>query len=370
MLRSCRVAALLFVTSCARGPETPQRVNSTSVVADDSLEQVRVAAGMGQRLDSLLSGFESEGFSGTVIIVQRERILLSKGYGFSNKERRIRNSPATRYELSSLTKMFTAAALLQLAAEGKIRLDDPLEKHLGPFPPEKKTATIEHLASHTAGLVGSQANVVGGSRDDFVTAVKQTPQESPPGTAYRYTNVGYSVLGALIEVKSGLKYEDYLRQRIFAPAGMRYPVFRNAVPADDTLFATGYGPADADGTSALLPYQWGSIGAGGVWTTMGDVYRWVDAIEKRKVVPAQFRDRLFTPPRLPSREAFGWHYYPATDSTRLRIEKGGGSDIFATQLLGFPEEGLVILWASNDLHKRWRQTLNRELPTLILGSAR
>ena len=364
------VVFILSVIGCARGPDTAQRVYTYSVEADDSLERTHVAPGLGQRVDSLLSAFETQGFSGTVLIVQRQRILLSKGYGFSNKEARIRNSPATRFELSSLTKMFTAAAVLQLAAEGKLRLDDPLERHLGAFPAEKKTATIEHLASHTAGLVASTADVVGGSRDDFIAAVKSTPQETPPGTAYRYTNVGYSVLGALIEVKSGLRYEDYLRQRIFAPAGMRYPVFRNAVPANDTLVATGYGPPDDDGSNALQPYQWGSIGAGGVWTTMGDVYRWVDAVKRGKVIPTQFRQLLLTPPRPPSREAFGWHVYAATDTTRFRIEKGGGSDIFATQLLEFPEEQLVILWASNDLFKRWRQTLNREVPALILGTAR
>lgn len=367
------LAALFVAVGCARSPRPSHAADSAQLVGNgyaDSLERERITPGIGQRLDSLLSSYETTGFAGTVLIVQHNRILLSKGYGFAHREARTRNSPATRFELSSLTKMFTAAAILQLAAEGKLRLDDPLERHLGAFPAEKRAATVEQLASHTAGLVVEGANVFGGSRDGFVAAMKGTPMESAPGTRYRYTNAGYSMLAAIIEVKSGLAYEEYLRRRIFAPAGMRSATFRDAVPADDTLFAHGYGPPDSAGPAGLNPYQWGTIGAGGVWSTMGDVYRWVASVESGKVVPADFARVLHSPPRPPSREAFGWHVYPATDTTRLRIEKGGGADIFATQLLEFPDEELVIIWASNDLMKRWRQTLNRELPSLILGSAR
>ena len=356
---------LLFACACVRAPGTEARSFSGS--AADSLESVRVTGGMGRRLDSLLTTYEADGFAGTVLIVQHRRIVLSKGYGFANKEARIRNSPATRFELNSQTKMFTAVAILQLASEGKLRIDDPIERHLGAFPEGKRDATIEHLASHTAGLVVQGADIYGGnSRDVFVDAVKRTPQESPPGSKYRYTNAGYSMLAAIIETKSGLSFEQCLRERIFKPAGLRYTRFRNEVVETDTLFAHGYGPPGSE----VHPYEWGTIGAGGVWSTMGDVYRWEDAVENGTVVPAEFRELLHSPPRPPSREAFGWHVYPATDSTRLRIDKGGDSDVFGTQLVMFPKEELVIIWANNDLNKRWRQTLNRELAVLILGSAR
>ena len=363
-VRARAVLCLMAALGCSPAPRSVAADSRAAVPAAglDSLEQERVTGVVGQRLDSLLSSFETRGFSGTVLVVQRGKILLSKGYGFANRESRVRNSPATRYELNSLTKMFTAAAILQLAGEGKLRLDDPLEKHLGSFPAGKRSATIEHLASHTGGLVVAGAPTDGSSRDAFVASMKATPLESAPGTKYRYTNAGYSMLAAVIEAASGMGYEDYLRQRIFAPAGMRYAVFRNAVPGADSLFARGYGPPDA----ALNPYVWGTIGAGGVWSTMGDVYRWIVAVDDGSVVPAEFRQILFSPPRPPSREAYGWHVYPRTDSTRYRIEKGGGSDLFATQLLRVPDEGLVIIWASNDLTKRWRQELNRELSATAL----
>jgi hypothetical protein len=85
-------------------------------------------------------------------------------------------------------------------------------------------------------------------------------------------------------------------------------------------------------------------------------------------VPREFIGVLYSPPRPPSQEAFGWHVYPRTDSTRYRIEKGGGSDVFATQLLRVPDEGLTITWASNDLTRRWRRDLNRELSAIALSA--
>jgi CubicO group peptidase (beta-lactamase class C family) len=364
-------------------PDTPHLIGAATLVAlslgstsagcafqqafspADSLERERVAGAVGARLDSLLSAYEREGFSGTVLVAQRGRVLLLKGYGFADKDRRIRNSPATRFELNSHTKMFTATAILQLAGEGKLRLDDRLDRFFGPFPPAKRDATVEHLASHTAGLVVAGANLNGESRNAFIADMKRLPIESTPGGAYRYTNAGYSLLALVVEAASGMDYEAYLRERVFIPAGMRSATFRDAVPGDDTLFAKGYG---ASPSNAANPYVWGTIGAGGVWSTVGDVYRWVIAVRHGSLIPAAYHRLLHSPPRPPSREAFGWHVYPAADTSRFRIDKGGGSEVFATQLLYYPDDQVVIVWASNDLTRRWRQTLNRALPDIAFAT--
>ena len=113
------------------------------------------------------------------------------------------------------------------------------------------------------------------------------------------------------------------------------------------------------------PYVWGTIGAGGVWCTVGDIYRWLMFVESGRAIPARFRSLLFAPPPPPSLEAFGWHYTAKTDSSRTRIDKGGGSDDFATQLLYYPDERVVVVWASNDLSKRWRRTLNQAIPDIV-----
>ena len=356
-----------LAAGCARTSGT----GTHGSVASDSLETERVSGATGERMDSLLRGYAEQGFSGTVLAVRDHQIVLLKGYGFANKETRVPNSPATRYELNSFVKMFTAAGIMQLAGERKLALDDPVARHLGAFPEEKSGATIAQLASHTAGLVVAGANISGDSRDAFVSDMKRTPMESPAGTRYRYTNAGYSLLAAVLESVSGMRYEDFLRERIFKPAGMRSAVFRNAVPKGDPLFAQGYAPSPAGPVAGEPgPYVWGLIGAGGVWSAVGDVYRWVVAVEAGTVIPPAYREMLQSPPRPPSLESWGWHVYAATDTSRKRIEKGGGSEIFATQLQYFPDDRVVIIWASNDLTRRWRQTLNAELPRVLFDDAR
>ena len=332
-----------------------------AVAPTDSLEQERVLGAVGSRLDSAMTRFESQGFHGAVLVVRDRRIVLLKGYGYANQEQRVRNTPATRFEQNSITKMFTGASALQLAATGLLKLDDPIERHLGPFPEGKRGATVEQLASHTAGLVPAGAPLAGDTRENFIRDVKAVPREAPPGTQYRYTNAGFSLLAAVVERASGERFEEYVRRNVFARARMRTALFRDEVPDNDPRFARGYigtqpGPPN--------PYVWGTRGAGGVWSTVGDIYRWIAAVEDGLVLPSAQRAIQFAPHRPPAQEMYGWHVRPATDSTPPQIDKGGGSSDFQSQLLYFPSERIVIVWAMNNLEKRFRADLNRALSDL------
>ena len=318
------------------------------LAAGDSLAQTHVVGALGAQLDSQLTRFADSGFSGTVLVVRDRHIVLLKGYGLANAEHGVRNGPATRFEMNSMTKMFTGVGILQLAAAGRLNVTDPVALSLGEFPENKRGATIEQLASHTSGLIVEGSTLAGDTRDAFIRDVKQTPRESAPGTAYRYTNAGFSLLAAIIEVVSGTTYENYLREHVFAPAGMQTAVFRAEVPERDTLFARGR-------VGAANPYVWGTRGAGGVWSTVGDMYRWVVAIEDGVVLPEAERRILFSAHKPPALEAYGWHVGP------VRIDKGGGSANFASQLLYYPARRTVIIWACNDLRQRWRARLNQAL---------
>jgi CubicO group peptidase (beta-lactamase class C family) len=350
-------AALPLLLSLAQSASPP-----------DSLSQNRVVGALGTSLDAQLTRFAEYGFWGTVLVAREGRVVLIKGYGLADADRGIRNAAATRFELNSMTKMFTGVAILQLEAAGRLHVADPVERYLGPFPPGKQGATIEQLASHTAGLVVASVELAGDSRDAFVQDVKRTPRESPPGERYRYTNAGYSLLAAIIEQVSGASYEDYLATRLLEPAGMRTATFRDRLPQADSLFARGY-----VGSPAQLkpgppnPYVWGTRGAGGVWATVGDVYRWLIAVQGESLLPDAQRRLLFSPPRPPSEEAYGWHV--TTDSAgRPLIQKGGGSDDFASDMFYYPRERVVIIWVTNNLRQRWRRTLNRTLPAVVLDS--
>jgi CubicO group peptidase (beta-lactamase class C family) len=334
----------------------------------DMFTRDQVSGQLGTQLDSQLTRFAEYGFSGTVLVVRDGRVVLLKGYGQANVETGIRNTAATRFEMNSMTKMFTGVAILQLAAQGRLRLSDPAARYLDGFLPGKQGATIEQLATHTSGLIPEGIDLAGNSRDAFVRDVGRTPVESAPGDRYRYSNAGFSLLAAIIETVSGETYEQYVRRHLFAPAGMQTAKFRDEVAFDDPLFAHGY-----VGTPAALepgppnPYAWGTRGAGGVWATVGDMYRWLVAVEERRVLSeAQWRV-LMAPPHPPAQEAFGWHVETAPDG-RPRIQKGGGSDDFASHLLYYPRERLAIIWASNNLRQRWRQTLNQAIPARLLAN--
>jgi CubicO group peptidase (beta-lactamase class C family) len=334
----------------------------------DLLEHDRVVGPLGARLDTHLTRLAAYGFTGTVLVAGDGQVVLLKGYGLADVDRGIPNSGGTRFEMNSMTKMFTGVAILRLAAQGRIRLSDPIARYFTSLPPAKQRATISQLATHTSGLIVRGTPLAGDSREAFVRDVARTPIESPPGERYRYTNAGFSLLAALIEKVSGEPYEHYLRHHLFIPAGMTSALFRNEIPRNDPRFAHGYvGTPQGLEPGPPNPYVWGTIGAGGVWCTVGDMYRWVTALEGGRVLGQAEWRTLLAPPPPPALEAFGWHVETTGDGGDL-IQKGGGSDDFASHILYYPHEHVVVIWASNNLRQRWRRTLNGVLPKLIFDS--
>ena len=325
---------------------------------EDPLQKEQISGELGLALDKSLRALERKGFAGSVLVAKNRRIALLKGYGLADIERGIPNSPATRFEMNSITKTFTGAVILQLASNDRLPLDTPLEKIFGNFPPEKRVATIRQLACHTAGLVIAGASLSSETRESFLQDVKEAKRESEPGKSYRYTNAGYSLLAAAIERVTGQSFEEQIRQKAFKPAGLRTAIFANERNRDIHA-AQGYSSGGA--AQQPIPYVWGRIGAAGVWATVGDMYRWVLALQDGKIVQGQMQEELFRPPDPPSDECFGWHVYPRTDHMPARIEKGGGSAEFSSQIIYFPETDILIIWANNNLEKRWRSQLNRVL---------
>jgi CubicO group peptidase (beta-lactamase class C family) len=146
---------------------------------------------LGEELDDLLIRFSEEGYSGAALVAQNGEIILHKGYGWADRERKIQNIPKTLFHVASVGKIFTAAAILHLEMVGKLKTSDLISKHLGQFPKEKSEATIHHLLTHTSGLIPDGAPLVYDSRKGFIQSVKDAPLESKPGEKYRYSNAGY-----------------------------------------------------------------------------------------------------------------------------------------------------------------------------------
>jgi CubicO group peptidase (beta-lactamase class C family) len=342
-----------MISACKR-PAVPDREGSG-----------RTGAGtLGERLDTRLKEYEQEGFSGSVLIAVRDTVVLENGYGFADLENRTRNGAETLYEMASITKTLTAAAILRLESDGKLATSDRLSRFLGAFPPPKDRATVHHLATHTAGLVVEGTDLyTGPDRDRFLADIKRVPAESPPGAPYRYTNAGYAVLAAIVETAAREPFERYLHRVFLEPAGMRAAGFLGESAETDPRRARQYAASPQGPTPAGPdPYGWGSRGATGLVASVGDVYRWVLALHDGTVLSPSAQEKMFTPW---SEESYGWHIDSA--GGRLRRHKGGGLRHGATQILWFPDDSVIIVWASNNVQKKWRQELNRSLTDIIFN---
>jgi CubicO group peptidase (beta-lactamase class C family) len=333
--------------------------------AEEPAERPRalVQGALGRRLDELLRRYHEYGFSGTVLVARNGTVVLHEGFGFSDKERRIPNGTDTRFEVASLTKTFTAAAVLRLEMAGRLHTEDRIEKYLGPFPPAKARTTLHHLLTHTAGLLPEDTDVATPDREAFIKAMKDAPAESAPGERYRYTNAGFSLLAAVVERVAGETYETYVRRELFDRAELGQAGFRGERPDDDPLLAWGYlGGFDRLERRPRQPLLWGTRGAGGVVMTVGDLYRWYLALRGERVLSPEARAKMFHP--WPT-EGYGWHV--AQVSGRDVIMKGGGMPDFASHVVAYPREGLVVIFATNDLRQRWRQAMLKSLPAAAFG---
>jgi CubicO group peptidase (beta-lactamase class C family) len=310
---------------------------------------------LGERLDDLMANFSKEGYSGAVLVAQNGKIILHKAYGLADRERKIANVPQTLFNVASVGKTFTAAAVLKLEMQGKLRTDDLVSKYLGEFPKEKSGATIHHLLTHTAGLVPDGTPLKYDSRKVFVQSVKDVPSESKPGEKYRYTNAGYVLLAAIVEEVSGMPFETYLQKNIFDAAGLTATGYPWDERFENTPVAVGY---KGDNLEKLEPMPrerdvWGNRGPGNLITTVGDLYKWTQALRNNKILSQKAKDKMFTAYEHKD-EGYGWHVTKTDRNTRM-VSRGGGRPDFESQVQWDIDENTAFIFTvNNDLNFRRR----------------
>ncbi|HKS23608.1 MAG TPA: serine hydrolase domain-containing protein [Thermoanaerobaculia bacterium] len=235
-------------------------------------------------LDQALRRYEQYGLSGTVVVKRHGATLLRKGYGYANRERRVANSPTTVYYFASVLKQFTAAAILALEADGKLSTDDPLSR----FFPGAPNVTLQQLLLHTSGVVREPGAIeVPPTRIGAIRQLLALPLQSAPGSTYSYSNVGYTILAAVVEKVSGMTYESFVRHRLLAPAHMRTTGWRTDF--DDAAVARGYSVfAPPDELPNLPPH-------GALVGSPEDLTRWAEALAANEVLPPKEREKLYTP---------------------------------------------------------------------------
>lgn len=172
-------------------------------------------------------------FRGSVLVAEQGRVLMDTAFGFANMELGVRNTPDTRFRVASVTKQFTAMAVMMLAADGKLDIGDPIAKYLDSLPPSWSGITVHHLLRHTSGISDYEEWFGGYTTQEYSDYMSQAhaparilrdakarPLDHEPGTKFRYSNSAYIVLGYIVERASGMPYDEFLRTRIHEPLGM------------------------------------------------------------------------------------------------------------------------------------------------------
>jgi len=337
--------------------------------AENQLQPGAIVEGdVGNALDMHLRKGEQGGFSGVALVAVRGEIVLSKGYGLADRERR---SPYTQHTVNcigSVTKQFTAAAILKLEEEGRLSTESTLGEFFPEVTDDKRNITLHQLLTHSSGL----RSTVGGDYDKFTNEgflhrVFSLPLVMRRGVAaFRYSNVGYSLLGFVVERVSGMSYEAFLADRFFNPLGMTQTGY--VLPTwPNGGVAIGYKESGEPWGSPLEkpwaedgPY-WGLKANGGILSTVGDMYRWITALRNGEVLSEASMNKLWTgyvvdaPDVTPSpKYAYGWRIITTKYGNRL-ISHNGSNDIFFASVRVFPDDDVVLVLASNTVgQETWR----------------
>jgi CubicO group peptidase (beta-lactamase class C family) len=344
-------------------PPTP-----AAIVAQAAPVALPVQLGpLSQTLDSYLNDIVNAGwFQGTVLVARDGKVILSKGYGMADAAQGTPNSAQTRFRLASVTKQFTAAAIMILQARGQLNIQDAICARLPDCPDAWRDITILHLLTHTSGLPNytdfmsyEPSQMQPATPDQLIARFRNEPLLYPPGTTYSYENSDYVLLGRIIEHVTGQSYADFLHDAIFAPLNMHDSGVAAGL-GNEPGYAIGYGsvgvPAPPLDASTLFS-------AGAVYSTVEDMYRWDQALSGDVLLPAALRSQMFTP--FLRDYAFGWQIDRPGD--RLRISHPGLIDGFATYFARYPDDHVTVIVLGN-LDSADAAGIGAYLASLVFGS--
>ena len=304
---------------------------------------------VGGQIDAMMREYTGTNPGASVLVMNGDDVVFRKSYGMANIEDGIAASPSTHYRLASVTKQFTAAAILTLAGEGRLSLDDSIRKHLPSLPEWAEPMTVRHLLTHTSGVVDYEDVIPEGTTAQLKDAdvlrllERETKTVFPAGTRYSYSNTGYSFLALIVERASGMSFAQFLREKIFAPARMRSAVaFEDGV---STVPDRAYGYSrdgsrwkrtDQSLTSAVL-------GDGGIYASIDEMSRWLSALSGGRFSSAT--ETLVATDDANVRYGFGWRV--GTHRGRRTFGHTGETMGFRNAMVRFPDDKLSVVVLTN-----------------------
>lgn len=323
-----------------------------------------------EQVDSFLKEQSNNGFSGSVLIARKNRIVLHKTYGNAAK---FGDEPF--FWIASNSKSFVAAAILKLQEQGKLSVSDTLTKFFKDVPDDKRQITVHHLLAHTSGLPHRYASDGIMEREKAVQVVLTLPLEWKVGEGYHYSNDGYSLLAAIVEIASKRTFEDYLRKDILKPAELNTTGFwgfedkTQIVPVANVINPQNVRPTIYKNGKSVA--NWGFRGATGIYTTAPELYRWMIALQQNKVLTAKSREQMWGKHTLQSRISpteeqfygYGWGVR-FKDGQKIYVRHTGYEDWLGhSAVMCLYENGDAYVVLSNAVQGEaaWSSIISREL---------
>jgi len=339
-----------------------------------SFAQQKNASEITKQIETYLTEFEKAGFAGTVLVELDGKKVISKGYGFRNLDLKEKNTPNTIFDIGSLTKQFTASAILKLEMQSKLSTSDTITKYFKNIPVDKSTITIHDLLRHQSGLegeIGEDYEPI--SDQDFIDKLMKSTLKFKVGSDFSYSNIGYSLLALIIEKVTGQMYEQYLYENLWKPSGMELTGYSR--PNFDTdLIAIGYGknnmiwgkPTEKK-WNGKAPYRHLS-GNGGILSTSEDMFKWHKSLMTENILSKEAKQKLYHPSIRANENsnaiyAYGWDV-SKTNRNTLRVWHNGTNNIFYADYMRFIDENICLILMSNKTFRGTDQ-LNFEIAKII-----
>jgi CubicO group peptidase (beta-lactamase class C family) len=305
------------------------------------LAQAVSAQDIKQRLGGTLDKLAGNGFSGSVLVARNNKILLEKGFGLADKIVTRKVNLDTPFYIASISKQFTASAILRLEEQGKLSTSDTIGKYLSGVPEDKKEITIHQVLTHTSGLPHAYAADGIASRDEALKALLKSPLKTRPGEQFGYSNDGYNILAIIVEVVSGESFESFLRGQLLRPAGLSRTGFWGEPTGTNGPIAAMIKPKE-------VKPNWGFRGATGIYSTVGDLYKWQKALFAKQVLTRASTEKLLTPyvtmPR--GKAGYGW-FISETEKTGREVWTTGTEDFGHNAMIKTYADGTVVFVLSN-----------------------
>ncbi len=329
-----------------------------------------------KKIEHYLSELENAGFYGAVLVELHGAVIISEGYGFSNTAEQLKNTKTTVFDIGSITKQFTAAAVLKLEMQGKLSTEDNISKYFEGLPADKESITIHDLLRHQSGLIGNVGKDYEKiTEEEFLNQVFASGLRFETGTGFSYSNIGYSFLAMIVERVSHQDYETYLYENLWKPANMEMTGYIRP-DFDPNLIATGYyrdgrvwgKPTDKE-WDASSPY-WHLKGNGGVLSTIEDLYKWhksllTEAVLSKEALQKFYHPTLRTEETESSYYAYGWDISKTPRNT-TQVWHNGGNNFLYADFLKFIDEDITMIMLSNKSHPNFDQ-LSFEIAKMIFN---